>query len=75
MDHNNNTKIKLTLDNNGFNDRDILQHKHVFILKAYEGYTSPISEKVLRRLQRAADQMNMINMEDLTSSFERLFND
>ena len=70
MDLNNNTQTKLKLDNNIYNTRDILPHKHAFIFMEYEGDSSPISERVL---QKAADKMNMVSQEDLTSSFELLF--
>ena len=69
MDLNNNIQTKLTLDNNISNERG-LPHKHAFIFYAYDGDSSPIFERVL---QRAANKMHMISQEDLTSSFELLF--
>jgi hypothetical protein len=69
MDLNNNIQTKITLDNNLSNERG-LPHKHAFIFNAYDADFSPISERVL---QRAANKMHMISQEDLTSSFELLF--
>ena len=71
MDLNNNIQVKLTSVINVSYERDILPHKHAFVFKEYDGDSRLISERVL---QRAADKMNMISQEDLTSSFERLFN-
>ena len=75
MDLNNNKITKLNDRDICFNDRDIIPHKQAFVVQAYDVYSSPISERVLRKLQRAADQMNMISMDDWTSSFQWLFND
>jgi hypothetical protein len=72
MDQNNNIQTNRTLENKITNERDIPSQKlkHAFIFYAYERDSSPISERVL---QRATDKMHMISQEDLTSSFELIF--
>ena len=71
MDHNNNINTIQSQIESEFNKREIAPHLHSLILKQYYGKSITKIEYIL---QREADKINMIDMEDFTSSFDRLFN-
>ena len=71
MDHNNNNKTMPSHYKITFNERDTPVHLHKII---FNEPNDKYIRKIERILQRAADKMNMIEMEDFTVSFARLFN-
>ena len=71
MDHNNNTKTIQSQYESEFTQREIPLHLHVLMFKEFHGKSLSKIEWIF---QKEADKMNMFDMEDFTSSFERLFN-